>query len=115
MSAAILEVTIQRGDNDPAVVWQIVDDAGNPFMEPSSSFVLMVTWRGGSIRKDSGVSASGLTYDAETATVTWTPTTAESASLPKGRLSWYTLQRRDDDNRRVFVEGMITGLGDPVS
>ena len=51
MSAATLDVEVQRGDNDPSGVWQIVDDAGNPVMAPRSAFMLMVIWRGGSIRK----------------------------------------------------------------
>lgn len=113
MPAAILDVEIQRGDNDPAVIWKIVDDNGQPFMEPSSTFVLLINWRGLIIRKDSAAS-DGLTYDAPKATVMWTPTPAETASIPLGRLASYSLQRRAGSAHRTFVAGRVIGLGAPV-
>lgn len=113
MPAAVLDIEIIRGDNDPATIWQLVDDNGQPFTEPSSSFVLVVVWQGGQIVRQTGVDPS-LVYDPAQAMVTWTPSTAETASLPLGRLASYSLQRRTADQHRMFVTGMITGTGRPI-
>ena len=96
MSAPTLDVEVQRGDNDPSGVWQIVDDAGNPVMAPRSAFMLMVIWRGGSIRKGTAgvpgaayglraacarrAAEAGATEAQLDALSEWTPGSRESAT-----------------------------------
>lgn len=49
--------------------------------------------------------------DSGQSEVTWTPTVAESRSIPLGPVAKYELEVRDGSSQRVFLTGTITGSG----
>lgn len=109
---AKLDLTVWRGNNAP-VIWQPVDDQGQPFPLAGSEFVLTVVVKGRgctTIRKDSAVN-TGLQVDTAAGTITWKPTLEESRAIPIGRLSSYELERRIAGDQRTWAIGDITGEG----
>lgn len=104
-----VDVVIRRGNNVPAVAWALETEDGSPLPVAGRNFVLAVKWHGGSIRK-STTASDGLALDAETSTLTWTPSLAESRAIPLGRLSRYEIELREGDLQITIVVGSVTGL-----
>ena len=106
---------IRAGDNAPTLYWR------HDFDLAGSEAVVTVTWSGGSLRRSSAdgdlqvVSWATFADDADANpalidTVVWSPSTADRASIPLGRVATYALQRavpRDGEVRTYFT-GYIT-------
>ncbi|WP_264045539.1 hypothetical protein [Methylobacterium flocculans] len=104
-----VDITIRRGNNAPAVAWELVDENDAPLLLAGRSLVLTLKWGGGRMRKES-TTADGFTVDSTTSTVTWTPSLAESRAIPLGRLSRYEIELRDGDLQITIVAGSVTGV-----
>jgi len=113
MSAAPLNFEIGRGDNAPILSWQMpFDTAGSVFelvvKSVSASSVVTLTLRSDEDEID---------VDTDTDIVSWAISTEQSAALPVGQLSRYTLRRivPDDGEVRYYAHGWITVVEGPVS
>jgi hypothetical protein len=55
--------------------------------------------------------ADGLVIDVPGATITWTPSLAESRLIPLGRVASYELERRIGEAQEIVAWGQVEGLG----
>ncbi|MEZ0252621.1 MAG: hypothetical protein ACAH20_16940 [Methylobacteriaceae bacterium] len=106
----IIDFTVRRGNNNPAMIWALQDEEGEPFPVEGRSLVLTIVWRDGSLTKES-VANDGLSVDAATSQVTWTPTIGESRSIPPGRRARYELECRTGAEQVTIAAGSVTGAG----
>lgn len=106
----IIDFTVRRGNNNPAMIWALQDVDQEQFPVDGRVFVLTIAWRGDSMsrRSDAG---EGLSVDPATSQVTWTPTIAESRSIPLGRRARYELECRTGDEQVTIAAGSVTGAG----
>jgi hypothetical protein len=106
MTAILQDLYIGQGDNAPAPTWAM------PFT-PSGVWQLVVSTRTMTLtlRSDTG----DLLVDLTANTVTWPISTAQSAMLPIGRLTSYTLRRIvAGGETRFYAGGFIIVLNGPV-
>lgn len=107
--ASVYDLTMDRGSNRP-IAWRFKVSNGDLFNLAGSVIALKITFRGGEISKLTGVD-SNFVLDVSAATVTWTPSFAESRLIRPGRVSRYELERRAGGFEDVFLTGHITGIG----
>lgn len=102
-------IRIWRGATRP-VGWRLKDGNGDLFDLTGSSFQLSIAAAGVVlIAKNSD--ADGLAIDISGATVTWTPSLAESRLIPLGRVASYELERRIGATQEIVAWGSVEGLG----
>ena len=70
-----------------SVAWRLKDGAGDLFDLTGSTFQLSIAAAGVVLIAKNSESADGLAIDVPGATVTWTPTLAESRLIPLGRVA----------------------------
>ena len=87
-----------------------------PFALDGSDIVLTIRWGGGEIIRSlvaGGLEIADAEIDGATVPVVyWTPTVAESRSIPAGRIARYEVERRvPDGEHRTYVQGYVVGVG----
>ena len=108
---ALVDFDFWRGSNLPPVIWGPEMENGAPFPAAGSRFILTISWDGGLIRKDTEVEADAFVLDERTSELTWTPTLAESRSIPIGPVAQYEIERRIGSFQEPFITGIINGKG----
>ena len=103
-------IRIWRGATRP-VGWRLKDGDGNLFDLTGSTFQLSIAAAGIVLIAKSSDAADGLAIDVPGATVTWTPTLAESRLIPLGRVASYELERRIGTAQEIVAWGLVEGLG----
>lgn len=103
-------IRIWRGATRP-IAWRLKTGDDNLFDLTGSSFRLSVAAAGVVLIAKNSEAADGLSIDVPGATVTWTPTLAESRLIPLGRVSSYELERRIGSAQEILAWGQVEGLG----
>jgi len=103
-------IKIWRGTTRP-VAWRLKQGDGSLFDLAGSSFRLSIAASGATLISKNSDAADGLAIDEGAATVTYTPSLAESRLVPLGRLASYELERRIDGAQEIVAWGQIEGLG----
>ena len=103
-------IRIWRGATRP-VGWRFKDGDGNLFDLTGSSCRLSIAAAGVVLIAKNSESTDGLAIDVPGATVTWTPTLAESRLIPLGRVASYELERRIGSAQEILAWGPVEGLG----
>jgi hypothetical protein len=93
------------------VAWRLKDGDGDLFDLMGSTFQLSIAAAGVVLITKNSDTADGLAIDVPGATVTWTPTLAESRLIPLGRVASYELERRISDTQEIVAWGQVEGLG----
>lgn len=109
--AALVDFDLWRGSNLPPAIWAPQTESGAAFPTAGSVFVLNIQWPGGFIEKSTAVSGSGFVNNERTSELTWTPTLAESRSIPPGPVAEYFIERRIGSYHMPFIMGVINGKG----
>lgn len=103
------DIAIIRGNNYPPAMWQFLVSE-NPdvlFSLVGSVFKLTITWPGGAdIIKASDVNPE-LAIDFVNSVLAWNYTTAQSRSLPLGRIARYELERWIGGTQQSLVVGGV--------
>jgi hypothetical protein len=101
------DIGIVQGNNYPPAKWQFLVSE-NPdvlFDLTGTVFKLKVTWPGGApITKSSDLDAE-LAVDLATSILTWNYSTAQSRSLPLGRIARYELERWIGGSQQSLIAG----------
>ena len=103
-------IRIWRGATRP-VAWRLKDGDGNLFDLTGSTFQLSIAAAGVVLITKNSSNADGLAIDVPGATVTWTPSLAESRLIPLGRVASYELERRIGAAQEIVAWGSVEGLG----
>lgn len=107
---ASYNMPIWRGNNSP-VAWRFKNADGSLFDLTGSRLILTIFWRGQrKITKDSSVDAA-FVVDLVTSIATWTPTVAETRSIPLGSLAEYELERWIGAEQKTLVAGNVMAQG----
>lgn len=113
---ACIEQHIWRGDDTPALRWGF-GPVSAPEIPAGAEFRLEVSWSveafalavtgplSGTIEASSP--NAGLTVDLTTGTVSWTYTTEQSASIPRGARASYVLRCLYQGTTQVWVYGRL--------
>lgn len=104
---ARIDITIRRGDNAPAVIWQL------PLNLFGSRMVLLVQPPCGPIMMFSSDDGA-LTVDASevSSTVRWAPSTEQTMQIPTGSGTRYELSRHMwGGESRTYAEGRVIATG----
>ena len=101
------DITIWRGANVPAVVWQflkndIPDDQtavpGDLFDLTGSTLFLTIGRDTEFMISANSTIGGGLVLDTAASTLTWNPVLADTRTLPSGRIARYEIERRFANN-----------------
>lgn len=103
------DFSLYLGDTTP-ISWQFLNADSSLFDITGYNFTLLIVYPTGQQSYTTPASAE-LTIDVPSSTLTWTPTTQESAALPLGPSSQYQLAALIDATVSTWVAGIITGLG----
>ena len=103
-------IRIWRGTTRP-VGWRLKDGDGDLFDLTGSTFQLSIAAAGVVLLAKNSANADGLAIDVPNATVTWTPTLAESRLIPLGRVASYELERRIGSAQEILAWGQVEGFG----
>lgn len=99
------DISIWRGNNAPAIVWQLPDPA------PEGAVFHLVARVGGALLLELGSEAGTLAFQADPDRLEWTPTLAQSRAVPAGRIAQYEIEQRVGETETTLFFGSITGLG----
>lgn len=102
------DFNITQGDTTP-INFQFLNADGSFFDITSYNFRLIITYANGQQTYTTPGSAE-LSINTGTSTLTWTPTSAESALLPLGPSSTYGVAALLGMTIDTWVTGTITGL-----
>lgn len=116
------DIIIIQGENDPPVIWQFLISDIPADQEPQAADLfdltgsvawLKITDKGVTLVEKNSDDDAELVLDVATATVTWTPTLAETHALPLGRLARYGLERRVGATQGRLAAGYCNVTVDP--
>jgi len=99
------DISIWRGNNAPAIVWQLPDPA------PEGALYRLAAIAGGRALFEFDSAAGTLALHADPDRLEWTPTLAQSRAVPAGRVARYEIEQRVGETETTLFFGAITGLG----
>lgn len=106
MPATLADITVWRGDNAPAVIWQFPEG----FTLGGSTFELTIFVGDAELLAISSEDGA-LVIDNEARQVIWLLTGLETVQIPAGRLAQYKLRRILVENRETLAYGAVLGQG----
>lgn len=101
------DIIIRRGDNAPAIIWQL------PMNLFGSVMVLLVQLPCGQpLRYSTDDGSLTVEWSEISSTVRWAPSTDETLKFPVGAGTRYELSRHvDDGESRTYAEGRVIAVG----
>lgn len=101
------DIAITRGNNSPPARWQFLQSENPDVLADltGSNFKLTASWPGGSIAKASDVNPTELSIDYLLSTLTWNYSTAQSRSLPLGRIARYEIEQWKGSGQQSLIAG----------
>lgn len=101
------DIEITRGNNFPPAKWQFLasEDPDVYFPLDGSTFKLEVTWPGAAAIIKTSPGDPELVIDLDVSTLTWNYSTAQSRSLPLGRIARYEIERWAGTTQQSLIVG----------